>query len=139
MYIISIAFIAFIVSIAAFVSIASIEFSTRTNTMLNSSYVNFCKAIIVFKEILTLPINLITKEAFDHDGPTMRKARALVHSFVASSQLNDLFKNLQTGLPPRKKAVTVIQNMLTLMVVDLFYGRTTSQIKNIYCNNSRRP
>ena len=34
-------------------------------------------------------LNLITKEAYDHDGPTM-KARALVHSIVASSQLNDL-------------------------------------------------
>ena len=63
-------------------------------------------------------LNLITKEAYDHGGPTMRKVPALVHSFVASSQLNDLLKSLQTNLPPRKKPVnqkpvTVIPDILT--------------------------
>ena len=58
-------------------------------------------------------LNLITKEAYDHDGPTTRKARALIYSFVASSQLNDLLKSLQTNLPPGKKAVTVIHDILT--------------------------
>ena len=50
-------------------------------------------------------LNLITKEAYVHDGPTMRKAYALVHSFVASDQLNNLLKSLHTNLPPGKKAV----------------------------------
>ena len=58
-------------------------------------------------------LNLITNEAYDRDGPSMRKARALVHSFVASSQLNDLLKSLQTNLPPGKKPVTVIPDILT--------------------------
>ena len=59
----------------------------------------------------------------------MRKALALIHSFEASSQLTDLLKSLQTKLPTEKKlSLTRYTNS---MVVDLFYGRTTSQIRNI--------